>query len=52
MKWEYYWIPFSFDKDSMDKVDELGQKGWELVTIVPVHKGMLEHAAVMKKRKL
>lgn len=50
MKFEYYWLAFDFTKEDMDKVDALGEDGWELIQIVPVHVKLLNWCAILKKR--
>lgn len=33
-KWEYYWLGFDATTKDMDKIDELGAEGWELINII------------------
>ena len=48
-KWEYYWLSFDVDAKDMDKIDELGAEGWELINIIKWEKGNLGGFAVLKK---
>ena len=51
-KWEYYWFLMDFKKEDMDKIDELGLEGWELITIIPVkskNSNNVFYGAVLKR---
>ncbi|MGH7284139.1 MAG: hypothetical protein ACRELY_21650 [Polyangiaceae bacterium] len=47
-KWEYTTVGFT-GSFNVDKLDELGREGWELVTLLPVG-GLVESAYFIFKR--